>query len=247
MWRLAPMGDAQVTVLLPRDTDSMIIQREVDAVREWLSSGKQFHIMRDHPKHDSLLLAGLWGVRWGPDLTGPAARNQDMGNTGFPAYHKDSDTVELAVQRLNSNPTRPAARKDNLSTTAFAARNQDSWSAGFTSGNHDLDYTQYHGYFLTVLRDDMMTLAKRKKAQNYGGDQRILDKIMWPVIKGHALTHDSYRCGQYEKDSIPWPTQRVDGLFVGCRRFKKNFENENIMEECPEKCRPPEHPDWLYC
>lgn len=45
-----------------------ITEREVSAVREWMKSGLQFHVMRDHPKHDFAILGGLWGLRWGQDL-----------------------------------------------------------------------------------------------------------------------------------------------------------------------------------
>lgn len=58
-----PLLDDAVDVLLSRDTDSPIIQREVDAVHEWLGSNRIFHLMRDHPfqisqKHNFPILAG---------------------------------------------------------------------------------------------------------------------------------------------------------------------------------------------
>lgn len=46
-----------------RDVDSRITRREVDAVTEWLNSEKTIHIMRDHPLHDDLILAGMWGIK----------------------------------------------------------------------------------------------------------------------------------------------------------------------------------------
>jgi hypothetical protein len=52
-------------VMLSRDTDSRITQREVDAVSEWLESDKDFHIMRDHPYHGTQILGGMWGCRNG--------------------------------------------------------------------------------------------------------------------------------------------------------------------------------------
>jgi len=52
-------------VILSRDTDSRITQREVDAVNEWLESDKDFHIMRDHPYHGTQILGGMWGCRNG--------------------------------------------------------------------------------------------------------------------------------------------------------------------------------------
>ena len=43
-----------------RDLDSLFSHREQAAVEEWLKSEKYFHIMRDHPAHDEVILAGLW-------------------------------------------------------------------------------------------------------------------------------------------------------------------------------------------
>ncbi|RXG72143.1 hypothetical protein Avbf_07911 [Armadillidium vulgare] len=51
MWRFAAMGDSNIDVLLFRDTDSMVIKREYDAVQEWLKSNKTFTLW-DHPYHD---------------------------------------------------------------------------------------------------------------------------------------------------------------------------------------------------
>jgi hypothetical protein len=35
------------------------------AVDEWLLSDKDFHIMRDHPYHNTEILGGMWGCRNG--------------------------------------------------------------------------------------------------------------------------------------------------------------------------------------
>ena len=46
MWRWFPIGDSFVDVFSSRDTDSYIIQREIDSVNAWLESDKVGHIMR---------------------------------------------------------------------------------------------------------------------------------------------------------------------------------------------------------
>lgn len=63
MWRLAPMNDPQVDVMLVRDSDSQISQREVEAVHEWLTTGRSLHVMRDHPFHGAPIIGCCWGVR----------------------------------------------------------------------------------------------------------------------------------------------------------------------------------------
>jgi len=63
LWRFLIFCDFSVDAAILRDTDSTITKREVAAVQEWLDSGKSYHIMRDHPHHSSLMLAGLWGAK----------------------------------------------------------------------------------------------------------------------------------------------------------------------------------------
>jgi len=62
-WRFyAADGDE---IMISRDTDSRLGQREKAAIDEWLSSDKDFHIMRDHPYHATEILGGMWGSRNG--------------------------------------------------------------------------------------------------------------------------------------------------------------------------------------
>jgi hypothetical protein len=62
MRRLLALDDPQAHRILFRDADSVISQREAGAVKQWLASGKRFHVMRDWGTHTDLMLAGLWGV-----------------------------------------------------------------------------------------------------------------------------------------------------------------------------------------
>ena len=57
-----PLLDDMVDTLMSRDSDSVIITREQDAVQEWLAYNKTFHIIRDHPHHCSFFLGG--GCWW---------------------------------------------------------------------------------------------------------------------------------------------------------------------------------------
>ena len=61
LWRFVPASDPDVEIMLSRDTDSRLTLREKIAVDEWLASGKNFHIIRDHPEHMYTILAGMWG------------------------------------------------------------------------------------------------------------------------------------------------------------------------------------------
>lgn len=62
-WRFRACSDESVIIMLSRDCDSRLNYREKLAVKQWLKSGKDFHIMRDHPLHKYLILGGLWGAK----------------------------------------------------------------------------------------------------------------------------------------------------------------------------------------
>jgi hypothetical protein len=62
-WRFLAIGDEDVEMMLSRDTDSRVDEREASAVAAWMKSRKLFHIMRDHPWHDVKIMGGMWGVR----------------------------------------------------------------------------------------------------------------------------------------------------------------------------------------
>ncbi len=64
-WRFIPLSEKTVSIVLSRDTDSRVNIREKEAVTEWLKSGKSFHIMRDHPFHNTHILGGMWGSKSG--------------------------------------------------------------------------------------------------------------------------------------------------------------------------------------
>ena len=63
-WRFYPFGNEKFTRMIVRDVDSRISIRELDAVQEWVESGKLGHIMRDHPFHATEILGGMWGARY---------------------------------------------------------------------------------------------------------------------------------------------------------------------------------------
>ncbi|WP_231596249.1 hypothetical protein [Synechococcus sp. CBW1108] len=70
-WRFLVANDPAVGRFLVRDCDSVVNQREVAAVQQWLASERWFHVMRDWWSHTDPILAGMWGGVAGvlPDLT----------------------------------------------------------------------------------------------------------------------------------------------------------------------------------
>ena len=161
-------------LVLSRDLDSALLERERAAVDAWLASNKSFHIMRDHPKHHMPMLGGLWGFR--------------------PSLNRSLSRVIL-----------------------------------------DKIYNQ--------------TLIRRYPGR---ADQAFLGFHVWPFARSSVLIHDSFFCGdRIGHGAKPFPTQRPLGnkttnCFVGCAR-PCCARGHMPFSECPKKCRPKTHPEWIYC
>ena len=83
-WRFLTAVDPQVDVAFSRDLDSQFIHRELEAVRQFLNSTKDFHFMRDHPHHKEDILGGMWGVKLTPAVRGKVKESfQKMLNSNM--------------------------------------------------------------------------------------------------------------------------------------------------------------------
>jgi protein O-GlcNAc transferase len=65
LWRFNAASDLSVGVMISRDADSLLNERDSAAVQCWLNSNKMFHIMRDHTCHSVKIMAGMWGAKQG--------------------------------------------------------------------------------------------------------------------------------------------------------------------------------------
>jgi hypothetical protein len=61
LWRFEACLSDDVDVVIFRDADSLLSEREANLVDDWLRSGFPLHVFRDYPAHTSLVMAGLWG------------------------------------------------------------------------------------------------------------------------------------------------------------------------------------------
>ncbi|XP_066943582.1 uncharacterized protein [Macrobrachium rosenbergii] len=97
---------------------------------------------------------------------------------------------------------------------------------------------------LRRIRNKIFVEAFNDRA--YGSDQVLLSRILWPSMWS-VMVHDSFYCEVYSFGWRPWPTERVNGSFVGHPGYRKEYANLTLDKECPPSCRHPDHPDWLYC
>jgi hypothetical protein len=63
MERYYPIDDPDVTVMIVRDSDSRVHERDVWCIRQFIESDKVLHIVRDHPHHNWRIMSGLWGLK----------------------------------------------------------------------------------------------------------------------------------------------------------------------------------------
>ena len=67
-------------------------------------------------------------------------------------------------------------------------------------------------------------------------------------IEGYPLpqfqmVHASYTCDEYVGgETRPYPTRREGGFWLG-----SGTRYPPLLKECPLKCRPKDHPDWVNC
>jgi hypothetical protein len=62
MWRFLALDDDDVEVMLSRDADSRLSNREKFVVDIFLNSDKLFHSIRDSPHHSNIM-GGMWGLK----------------------------------------------------------------------------------------------------------------------------------------------------------------------------------------
>jgi len=121
LWRFFPSLDPQVDILLSRDLDSLIGQREVSAVTEWLQSGKLLHSMRDHPQHSIPILGGTWGAR----LTSSKARQKWQKSWKMILKHKMAHSPRNATgpdQKLLQHGVWPLFQQDSLQHDSYSCK-----------------------------------------------------------------------------------------------------------------------------
>jgi len=65
LWRFYAFTDDNLDYVISRDVDSRLHVRDKASVDEWISSGKDYHIIRDHCQHTRVMAAGMWGAKSG--------------------------------------------------------------------------------------------------------------------------------------------------------------------------------------
>jgi hypothetical protein len=129
LWRFQALADQDFNVVLSRDADARLTHRERIAHEEFLASGLDFHIMKDHPTgHNYQISAGMFAARTRAipaDLhETEAAKNYYTQDQDWLAAHiwpliKDSalihdETYDSPVEGKSKRRSFPIAKKATL-------------------------------------------------------------------------------------------------------------------------------------
>ena len=101
LWRYRAVFFDDAELVIFRDTDSRLSRREALLVEEWIKSGRDLHIIRDHPNHTSAILGGLWGCNAAAIRT-KLKEALEKNPSESPGYGFDQEVIRGAVFR---NPT----------------------------------------------------------------------------------------------------------------------------------------------
>lgn len=63
--RFCAIDELNVEIMMVRDADSRINERDEWCINSFIQSDKLFHIIHDHPYHVTPILGGLWGIKKG--------------------------------------------------------------------------------------------------------------------------------------------------------------------------------------
>ena len=63
--RFKPIDNVDVDIMMIRDADSRIHDRDLWAINEFINSDKKLHIIRDHRYHQRPIMGGLFGIKRG--------------------------------------------------------------------------------------------------------------------------------------------------------------------------------------
>lgn len=98
LWRFRAIFLPGASHIIFRDSDSRLTQREAIATNEWIKSEKTVHIMKDHPNHESEIMAGMCGL-YAPDLK--LNKNKLLKYRFLNYYGVDQDFLRREIYKKN--------------------------------------------------------------------------------------------------------------------------------------------------
>ena len=186
-WRFLAMDDSDMCLF--RDTDSVVNERELSAVNEWLETDKQWHIMHDHRQHRYPIMAGMCGFKKGQHIgfKKNSVKNyihEWLGSRVTETYHRTWDQDFLKDVIL------PMTERNCLKHGNFGKPFPPHSSCRY--GNFVGDYSFWaNGWKEFVNGDNKKTQQENRHPKKH---ERILDRVIiacdsnkdyldfWPLV-----------------------------------------------------------------
>ena len=95
--RFLVMNDPKVRRFLVRDCDARLSAAEAALVRQWIDSGKPFHVVRDHVLHNELMIGCTWAGRTDCGIDIVELMRRYFSRTGGPTARYGHDQRMLGL------------------------------------------------------------------------------------------------------------------------------------------------------
>ncbi|CAF1239368.1 unnamed protein product [Rotaria sordida] len=153
-----------------------------------------------------------------------------------PIIQRETETINMWLSNEHEKNFFYIAR-DNIEHGTFILGGL--WGAALVRARHTL---------ISIFQP--MLIPTLVKYYHDRGDQRFLNHYVGDRVRDNSLIFDSYFCESL--GGRPFLSQRpMNNCHLGCIRpccsNATNVNSNGTQIPCPIKCRPKEHPDWIYC
>jgi hypothetical protein len=196
LWRMKPLFDSKVKIVLCRDLDSPLTYRERQAVRYWENREKVAHAMTDSISHDVAMMGGMIGFK----------TQYFKDYTGF-------DTWEQMVENRGIDYRRKGADQDLLNKyvyPCFAKYGSDSITQHYILGHGNTFLSDYHN---TIPNMDIESPIEFKCTNDLCGHIGAAGYYTSPmlsfILKYKDLFVDLWEIEKEYKDIYYWTNENI--------------------------------------
>lgn len=195
LWRLMPLFDSNVEIVLCRDLDSPLTYREAQAVKYWSDKDKAAHAITDSISHDVPMLGGMIGfkVKNFKDYTGFTNWEQ-MVNKGIDYKWKGAD------QHFLTRYVYPC----------FAKQGSDSITQHYVLGHANTFLSDYHNKIDDIeINVDAEFKCTNDTCGHIGAAGYYTSPMLSFLLKYNYLFTDLWAIESEHKDIYYWTNESI--------------------------------------
>ena len=196
LWRMKPLYDNNVDIVLCRDLDSPLTYRERQAVRYWENKDKAAHAIADSVSHDVAMMGGMIGFK----------KRNFIDYTGFATW-------EALVENKGIDYKRKGADQDLLNRyvyPCFARHGSDSITQHYILGISNTFLSDYHN---TIPLMDIEAPVEFKCTNDLCGHIGAAGYYSAPmlsfILKYKDLFSDLWNIEKDHKDIYYWTNENI--------------------------------------